>query len=75
MYDRMFSPALMLIWLGNGIAFGVAWYALFGYPNAWVRWSGLFVLFFASIPLEAAMERRHRHRIARQDRSRRGHAR
>jgi len=64
MYDRMFSPALFAIWLVIGFAFGAFWYALFGYPTGWVLWSGLFVLFFASIPLEAALERRHRRRIA-----------
>lgn len=75
MFERTFSPALLLIWLVVGFAFGGLWYVLFGHPNAWVRWSGLFVLFLVSMPIEAALERRHRRRKTRPGRPRRGHAR
>lgn len=63
MFERIVSPAALVIWLVTGAAFAAIWFAVTAsWPPIWARMVGGMVLFTAVAPLEAALARRHRRR-------------
>lgn len=63
MFERIVSPAALLLWLLVGAAFASIWYALTAaWPPIWARVLGGMVLFALVFPLEAALARRHQRR-------------
>ncbi|MGW2725647.1 hypothetical protein [Streptomyces sp. NPDC001492] len=63
MFERIVSPAALLLWLAVGAAFASIWFAITTtWPPIWARMLGGLLLFALVFPLEAALARRHRRR-------------